>query len=232
MTKIKKLLIGLLSVTCLTTMAFGVTACESQDSALYAVYESYVSNAGENPLSYEDWLKQITSAGKTGEQGDTGKSAYELAVAGGFKGTQAEWLASLVGDQGLSAYEVYVDNYTGEGSPMTEAQWLLSLVGANGQNGKSAYQLYVDSVEDGDRVMGEAEWLASLTGTAGAAGAAGVGVASLSLNADGTKLVVTYTDSNKAATEIELPSVFHKHVYGDVTVLLPATVDTEGLGYK
>lgn len=27
-----------------------------------------------------------------------GKSAYEIAVANGFKGTEAEWLESLVGD--------------------------------------------------------------------------------------------------------------------------------------
>ena len=29
-----------------------------------------------------------------------GKSAYELAVAGGYSGTQTQWLASLVGPQG------------------------------------------------------------------------------------------------------------------------------------
>ena len=31
--------------------------------------------------------------------GPPGKSAYELAVAGGFIGTEAEWLASLTPDQ-------------------------------------------------------------------------------------------------------------------------------------
>lgn len=35
-----------------------------------------------------------------GKQGDTGKSAYELAVELGFVGTEAEWLASLKGGPG------------------------------------------------------------------------------------------------------------------------------------
>jgi hypothetical protein len=39
-------------------------------------------------------------AGVDGEAGDDGDSAYELAVAAGFVGTQAEWLASLVGAKG------------------------------------------------------------------------------------------------------------------------------------
>ena len=32
--------------------------------------------------------------------GENGLSAYEIAVANGFEGTEAEWLASLVGPQG------------------------------------------------------------------------------------------------------------------------------------
>ncbi len=38
--------------------------------------------------------------GATGAQGRPGQSAYELAVASGFAGTEAEWLASLKGDTG------------------------------------------------------------------------------------------------------------------------------------
>jgi hypothetical protein len=36
-----------------------------------------------------------------GPPGDPGKSAYQVAVDNGFSGTQAQWLASLVGAQGL-----------------------------------------------------------------------------------------------------------------------------------
>ena len=38
--------------------------------------------------------------GATGQPGQNGKSAYELAVAGGYQGTEAQWLKSLVGPQG------------------------------------------------------------------------------------------------------------------------------------
>ncbi|MBQ9731091.1 MAG: hypothetical protein IJV94_03040 [Bacilli bacterium] len=38
--------------------------------------------------------------GATGKAGQDGLSAYQIAVAGGFKGTEAEWLISLVGKDG------------------------------------------------------------------------------------------------------------------------------------
>jgi hypothetical protein len=48
-----------------------------------------------------EWVKQAVSSGGAGipgtpgEPGEPGKSAYEIAQAGGFEGTEAEWLASL-----------------------------------------------------------------------------------------------------------------------------------------
>jgi hypothetical protein len=39
-------------------------------------------------------------AGPTGPQGPAGASAYEVALANGFVGTEQEWLDSLVGPQG------------------------------------------------------------------------------------------------------------------------------------
>jgi len=91
--------------------------------------------------------------GEKGDQGNTGSSglsAYQVAVAGGFVGTEAQWLASLKGetgatgapstvpgpkgdqgDDGLSAYEVAVAaGYSG-----TESQWLASLKGEKGDKG-------------------------------------------------------------------------------------------------
>lgn len=38
--------------------------------------------------------------GPAGADGADGDSAYEVAVAGGFTGTEAEWLASLQGPEG------------------------------------------------------------------------------------------------------------------------------------
>ncbi|OWV21433.1 major paralogous domain-containing protein [Fibrobacter sp. UWB16] len=40
--------------------------------------------------------------GKNGTNGSNGKSAYEIAKENGFKGTEADWLASLTGAQGSS----------------------------------------------------------------------------------------------------------------------------------
>lgn len=72
-----------------------------------------------------------------------GDSAYEVAVENGFVGTVAQWLASLIGPQGVKgdtgatgpagsdAYAVAVAaGYSG-----TRAQWLASLVGPQGVKG-------------------------------------------------------------------------------------------------
>lgn len=83
--------------------------------------------------------------------GDDGKSAYDIAVDGGFIGTEAEWLEALKG-VGKSAYQVAVDNgYVG-----TEAEWLDYIKG----DGLSAYQIAQDNGFTGTEV----EWLASLEG--------------------------------------------------------------------
>ncbi|MDP9394362.1 MAG: hypothetical protein M3Q27_09000, partial [Actinomycetota bacterium] len=81
--------------------------------------------------------------GANGTNGVDGKSAYEVAKANGYAGTEADWLASLKGADGTngtngtngvdgkSAYEVAKANgYVG-----TEAEWLASLKGADGTNG-------------------------------------------------------------------------------------------------
>lgn len=54
-----------------------------------------------------------------------GYSAYDLAVASGFKGTLSEWLKSL---EGKTAYEVAVDN----GFEGTAEEWLASIKGEPG----------------------------------------------------------------------------------------------------
>ena len=75
--------------------------------------------------------------------GVDGLSAYELAVIGGFVGTEAEWLESLKGEagtdglDGMSAYELAVLG----GFEGTLEEWLLSLIGATGDKG--------DTGEDG-----------------------------------------------------------------------------------
>ncbi|SDS12049.1 hypothetical protein SAMN04487764_1502 [Gillisia sp. Hel1_33_143] len=88
-----------------------------------------------------------------GKDGNNGLSAYQLAVAFGFEGTEADWLVSL---QGKSAYQSALDN----GFVGTEAEWITSIQGAAG---KSAYQSAVDNGFVGT----EAEWIASVQGVEG-----------------------------------------------------------------
>ncbi len=83
--------------------------------------------------------------GPPGEDGADGASAYEIAVAGGYVGTEAEWLGSLKGEPGQdgigqdgedgtdgnSAYQIAVLN----GFVGTESEWLESLIGQDGEDG-------------------------------------------------------------------------------------------------
>lgn len=73
-----------------------------------------------------DWF----NTGASGVKGDQGESAYEVAVAEGYVGSEAEWLLTLVGPEGKSAYEVAKAN----GYPGTEVQWIASLKGDAGQD--------------------------------------------------------------------------------------------------
>ncbi len=118
--------------------------------------------------------------GATGAQGATGsdgKSAYEIAVKNGYKGSETEWLESLKGESteygndGKSAFELAQQ----EGFEGTLAQWLDSLVGengvdgTNGEDGKSAYDLAVANGYEGTVT----QWLASLVGKDGEDGTNG-----------------------------------------------------------
>lgn len=53
------------------------------------------------------WLQ---GSGPAGSNGADGKSAYEIAVANGFVGTEAEWLASLEGADGPTVVSADADN--------------------------------------------------------------------------------------------------------------------------
>jgi len=51
----------------------------------------------------EQLKQQVSDAvanGLKGDKGDDGLSAYQIAVINGYKGSQTEWLASLIGDKG------------------------------------------------------------------------------------------------------------------------------------
>lgn len=88
-----------------------------------------------------------------GLKGDTGLSAYELAVQEGYQGTLQEWLRSL---GGADAYEVAKSaGYTG-----SREEWLKTLIG---ETGLSAYELAKSEGYEGSLT----EWIASLKGEKG-----------------------------------------------------------------
>ena len=88
----------------------------------------------------------------TGPAGANGKSAYEIAVDNGYPGTEAEWLESLVGqngNNGMSAYQLYCEGHIDP--DLSEADWIASLYG------QSAYDIYCSVNPDQD--MSESDWL-------------------------------------------------------------------------
>ena len=94
-----------------------------------------------------EWLTDDEGS-KILAQGMAGKSAYELAVEKGYRGTLDEWLASLNGsngDDGKSAYELAVENgYRG-----TEEEWLAALKGSAGAQGDDGVTPKLEVRDDG-----------------------------------------------------------------------------------
>lgn len=90
--------------------------------------------------------------GAPGPKGSDGKSAYQIAVDGGFKGSEQDWLASLKGEKGEPGQDGT------DGTPGQDGA-----TGPKGDNGKSTYQIAVDGGFKGS----EQEWLASLKGEKG-----------------------------------------------------------------
>jgi hypothetical protein len=66
--------------------------------------------------------------GGSSTPGTPGRSAYQIAVANGFVGTEQQWLDSLEGPAGDDAYEIAV----AEGFVGTRAAWINSLKGQPG----------------------------------------------------------------------------------------------------
>lgn len=113
--------------------------------------------------------------GGTGAQGPSGASAYQVAVANGFVGSEAQWLASLQGEDGEAGPA------GADGAP--------GAPGATGATGQSAYELAVAEGFIGT----EEEWIESLQGADGVqgpAGPAGADGATGATGAPGSKWVV------------------------------------------
>lgn len=122
----------------------------SGSTSMWILNSAVAYTSSVQPLNDSaNWIEFEAPAGANGTDGADGadgQSAYQIAVANGFVGTEIQWLASLVGADGAdgtngtngtdgidgkSAYEIAVAaGYVG-----TEAEWLASLKGADGTNG-------------------------------------------------------------------------------------------------
>lgn len=87
------------------------------------------------------------------QTGPSGKSAYDIALETGYTGSKEDWIASLKGETGLSAYQAAVNVNLFKGS---EQDWIKSL------RGKSAFEIAEE--EHGFYKGRESEWLESLKG--------------------------------------------------------------------
>lgn len=110
--------------------------------------------------------------GIQGPQGLAGNSAYAEAVLAGFVGTEAEWLASLVGPAGDTGPQgpqgiQGIQGPIGPEGP-TGPQ---GVQGIQGPDGDSAYQVWLNAGNVGT----EQDYLDSLVGPTGPAGPAGAG---------------------------------------------------------
>ena len=117
--------------------------------------------------------------GADGADGSNGSSAYEIWIAAGNTGTEAEFLVSLVGAQGETGVQgpQGIQGETGATGPAGPTgpqgpqgpQGVAGNDGADGSNGSSAYEIWIAAGNTGT----EAEFLASLVGAQGETGVQG-----------------------------------------------------------
>ena len=153
----KKKWLRLLSLACALTIGLALGACAENEETkntpteieqVYAQYVVYAEAEGQEPLSYENWLAMIK-----GEDGADGKSAYQIWLDNGNKGTQADflnWLKGQKGDDGTSA------NHSWNGTKLTitsaSGTSTADLKGEKGDDGKSAFAAAQDGGFEGTEV--------------------------------------------------------------------------------
>jgi hypothetical protein len=155
-------------------------------NALPAVREPiamYLVRVPGSPETFQIFVtgRDGVARGQGVAQGAQGLSAYQVAVAAGFVGTEAAWLASLRGPAGQN------------GTNGTDG-----VDGQDGAPGLSAYQVAVAAGFVGT----EAAWLASLRGEPGPAGLVLAGTATVIVPNGGFGASVTVPAAVTAASRI------------------------------
>lgn len=115
---------------------------------------TYDPNDPNSAWTIEDKINEIEEEIENIEltPGPSGKTAYEIAVEGGFNGSEQEWINSLVGEVGpggKTAYELALDN----GFSGSQEEWLNSLAG------EDAYKVEILSTRGNQAINGDIDTL-------------------------------------------------------------------------
>ena len=82
----------------------GTSIYPSDWSTWFTINNNIQSTNGSTitTITFDDFVKELNKAASTikGDKGDDGLSAYQVATINGYKGSQTDWLASLVGAKG------------------------------------------------------------------------------------------------------------------------------------
>ena len=148
----------------------------------FGIKESHFDNNGNTIVTFTDNSQIVINGGKKGDnglQGPQGESAYQVAVAAGYVGSESEWLASLKGEKGDQGPKGDPGEQGLQGPKGGHGEQGIQgpkgdpgeqgIQGPKGDPGESAYQVAVNNGFVGT----EDEWLASLKGEKGDQGPKG-----------------------------------------------------------
>ena len=145
--------------------------------------------------------------GVSGSNGKDGLSAYQIAIANGYKGTQQEWLQSLVGttgvagSNGLNGWSPVLKTVArGDDVVLQISDWL----GGSGTKPTTGQYLssngLVSNIANADNVRG-LQGIQGEKGLQGDKGADGKSISSARFNSD-LSFTLTYTDNTTTKSDI------------------------------
>ena len=193
--------------------SYNITGTNQLASVPYALY---AANSGSSTPGPQGIQGVPGNDGANGVDGADGDSAYQIWLAAGNTGTEADFLTSLVGEtgaqgpQGIQGVQGVAGNDGADGT-----NGVNGTNGVDGADGDSAYQIWLDAGNTGT----EAEFLASLVGATGAEGPQGIqGVQGPAGNdgVDGSDATVTITNNLTSTSTTEALSAAQGKVLKDL----------------
>jgi len=177
-------------------------------------------------------MSDLTSPSLTLELNDyRGLSAYEIAVANGFEGTEKEWLESLQGAPGLDGDTVTVNNKRAvDGNITVNATDIKMMAGS--ENSENVYDAVSDNkaaISEHDeqiaQLEGRTESLNAITGGKATAKAVRITLEASSWTASGNGYAQTVSVTGVTADETRIqviasPTTASREAYGDAEIWL------------